>query len=95
MELKKSIRAGTKSLKLKLIIFIYFSLFSIAFSQSNLEGAYTDIKILDKISSKNILLKLKNKRKKITNKTINIQRDEENDFEKLNQELLDFCEENC
>ena len=29
-------------------------------SQSNLEGIFTDIKILDKISSKNTLLKLKN-----------------------------------
>ena len=60
MELKKNIKAGKNSLKLKLIIFIYFSLFSFAFSQSNLEGTYTNIKILDKISSKNTLLKLKN-----------------------------------
>ena len=60
MELKKNIKAGKNSLKLNLIIFVYFSLFSFAFSQSNLEGTFTDIKILDKISSKNILLKLKN-----------------------------------
>ena len=60
MELKKNIKAGKNSLKLKLIIFVYFSLFSFSFSQSNLEGTYTDIKILDKISSKNTLLKLKN-----------------------------------
>ena len=60
MEQKKNIKAGKNSLKLNLIIFVYFSLFSFAFSQSNLEGTYTDIKILDKISSKNILLKLKN-----------------------------------
>ena len=60
MELKKNIKAGKNSLKLNLIIFVYFSLFSFAFSQSNLEGIYTDIKILDKISSKNTLLKLKN-----------------------------------
>ena len=60
MQLKKNIKAGKNSLKLKLIIFIYFSLISIVFSQSNLEGTYTDIKILDKISSKNTLLKLKN-----------------------------------
>ena len=59
MEIKKNIKAGKNSLKLKLI-FIYFSLFSFAFSQSNLESTYTDIKILDKISSKNTLLKLKN-----------------------------------
>tara|TARA_B100001057_G_scaffold22512_1_gene20854 strand:- start:135 stop:539 length:405 start_codon:yes stop_codon:yes gene_type:complete len=60
MELKKNTKAGKNNLKLNLIIFLYFSLFSYAFSQSNLEGAYTDIKILDKISSKNTLLKLKN-----------------------------------
>ncbi len=60
MEQKKNIKAGKNSLKLNLIIFVYFSLFSFAFSQSNLEGTYTDIKILDKISSKNTLLKLKN-----------------------------------
>ena len=60
MQLKKNIKAGKNSLKLKLIIFFYFSFFSVSFSQSNLEGAYTDIKILDKISSKNTLLKIKN-----------------------------------
>ena len=60
MELKKNIKAGKNSLKLNLIIFVYFSLFSFAFSQINLDGTYTDIKILDKISSKNTLLKLKN-----------------------------------
>ena len=60
MELKKNIKAGKNSLKLNLIIFVYFSLLSFAFSQNNLEGTYTDIKILDKISSKNTLLKLKN-----------------------------------
>ena len=59
MELKKNIKVGKNSLKLNLIIFVYFSLLSFAFSQSNLEGTYTDIKILDKISSKNTLLKLK------------------------------------
>ncbi|MDC3174359.1 DUF2155 domain-containing protein [Candidatus Pelagibacter sp.] len=61
MELKKNIQAGKNNSKLKLIIFFYFSLISIAFSQNNLEGVYTNIKILDKISSKNTLLKLKNR----------------------------------
>ena len=61
MELKKNIPVGKNNIKFNLIILFYFSLCSIAFSQSNLEGTFTDIKILDKISSKNILLKLKNK----------------------------------
>ena len=60
MELKKNMKAGKSNLKLNLIIFVYFFICSIAFSQNNLEGTYTDIKILDKISSKNTLLKLKN-----------------------------------
>ena len=60
MELKKNIQAGKNNLNLNLIIFVYFCFSSIAFSQSNLEGIYTNIKILDKISSKNTLLKLKN-----------------------------------
>ena len=60
MESKKNIQAGKNNIKIILIIFFYFSLFSTAFSQSNLEGTYIDIKILDKISSKNTLLKLKN-----------------------------------
>ena len=60
MELKKNTKAGKNSFKLNLIIFIYFSLISTAFPQKNLEGTYTDIKILDKISSKNTLLRLKN-----------------------------------
>ena len=60
MELKKNIKVGKINLKLNIIIFVYFSLFSIAFSQINTEGNYTNIKILDKISSKNTLLKLKN-----------------------------------
>ena len=60
MELKKNIKVGKNNLKLNLIIFIYFSLISLACSQSSLGGTYTDIKILNKISSKNTLLKLKN-----------------------------------
>ena len=60
MELKKNIPVGKNNIKFNLIILFYFSLCSIAFSQSNLEGTFTDIKILDKISSKNTLLKLKN-----------------------------------
>tara|TARA_B100000989_G_C19197036_1_gene326086 strand:+ start:139 stop:543 length:405 start_codon:yes stop_codon:yes gene_type:complete len=61
MESKKNIKVGKNNLKFNLIILFYLSLWSIAFPESNLEGTFTDIKILDKISSKNILLKLKNK----------------------------------
>ena len=62
MELKKNIEVGKNNFKLNLTIFFYFFLCSIAFSQSNLEGTYTDIKILDKISSKNDQIKLQNKK---------------------------------
>ena len=53
------------SLSIKYILFFftflaYFSFINISNSQNKLEGSYTDLKILDKISSKNTLLKLKN-----------------------------------
>ncbi len=61
MVLIKSIQAGKNNFKLIfLLILIYCSLVFNSYSQSNLEGVFTDIKILDKISSKNTLLKLKN-----------------------------------
>ncbi len=62
MLLKKNIKAG----KIK-----YFSFFAVLFtltlfsldlySNDDLEGNFTNIKVLDKISSKNTLIKLKNK----------------------------------
>ncbi len=61
MELKKNIQAGKNNLKFFLLV--YLSCFFLSFnsySQNSLEGTFTDIKILDKISSKNTLLKLKN-----------------------------------
>ena len=61
MVLKKNTLVGKNNLKLIFLIFlIYFYLVSYSNSQSNLEGIFTDIKILDKISSKNTLLNLKN-----------------------------------
>ena len=61
MVLKRNILAGKSNLKLIYLVFIfYFCLVFNSDSKSNLEGAFTDIKILDKISSKNTLLKLKN-----------------------------------
>ena len=61
MQVKKNINLG----KIKTYsIFIIFSLFLIfssnVDSEDDLEGSYTDIKVLDKISSKNVLIKLKN-----------------------------------
>ena len=61
MLLKKNIEAGKNKLYIFLVILIQFLFFS-SYSNSNneLEGKFTDIQVLDKISSKNILLKLKN-----------------------------------
>jgi len=59
MLLKKNIRVG----KIRLYLFflaqllLFFNLSSFA---NDLEGNYTNIKILDKVSSKNKLIKLKN-----------------------------------
>ena len=58
MLFKKNISLGKT--KLNLFIFLFFIIHFSAHSEQNLEGNYTDIKILDKISSKNILVKLKN-----------------------------------
>ena len=60
MQLKKNIKAGNK-----LILFLFIYLFTIFITfktggEVNLEGNNTDIKILDKISSKNELIKLVN-----------------------------------
>ena len=61
MLLKKNIKVGKinfNSFLLYLIfIFLMFQNFTLA---ENLEGTYTDIKILDKISSKNTLINIKN-----------------------------------
>ncbi len=60
MQLKKNIRPGKIRSNLFILILFLFISFE-AYSSDNLEGAFTDIKILDKISSKNTLLKLKNR----------------------------------
>ena len=59
MVLKKNILVGKNSFFLFFLIF-FFLYTSISYSKSQLEGSFTEIKILDKISSKNTLLKLKN-----------------------------------
>ena len=59
MLFKKNINLGKISLNFFILILILFISFNTQ-SDDNLEGNFTDIKILDKISSKNFLLKLKN-----------------------------------
>ena len=66
MVLKKNTQAGKNNLRLIYFVFLlYFFSFINSNSENNLEGTFTDIKILDKISSKNTLLKLKNGELKI------------------------------
>ena len=61
MVLKRNTQVGKNNFKLiYLVILFYFCLVLNLNAKSNLEGTFTDIKILDKISSKNTLLKLKN-----------------------------------
>ncbi len=61
MQSKKNIKVGKIKFYLFLIAFIICQLYSFEIkSQNNLEGKNTDIKILDKISSKNELIKLNN-----------------------------------
>ena len=61
MVLKKNTLHGkNKFILLLVIIIIFFSFTLSSRSKNNLEGTFTDIKILDKISSKNTLIKLKN-----------------------------------
>ena len=61
MLLKKNIKLGKIRLSL-IILVIFFSSqnFSISYSSDDLEGSRTFIKVLDKISSKNTLIQLKN-----------------------------------
>jgi len=61
MESKRNILAGNNKFNFYLFIFlVYFFLINFSVAKNNIEGTFTDIKILDKISSKNTLLKLKN-----------------------------------
>ena len=61
MVLKRNTQVGKNNFKLIYLIFLsYCCLVLNSNAKINLEGSFTDIKILDKISSKNTLLKLKN-----------------------------------
>ena len=62
MQLRKNIKFGRNRLRLSFLILVFFlSIFTKLNSNENLEGENTVIKILDKISSKNDTVKLKNK----------------------------------
>ncbi len=61
MLLKKNIKVGKNKFYILTIILTQFLIFSFnSYSENDLEGNFTDIQVLDKISSKNILLKLEN-----------------------------------
>ena len=61
MQSKKNTKAGNKKIYLLLTVFLFNLLVTFkASSEIKLEGNNTDIKILDKISSKNELIKLIN-----------------------------------
>ena len=58
MLLKKNIKVG--KINIYLIIFLFYLTYFQSINANDLEGKVTEIKVLDKISSKNILIKLKN-----------------------------------
>ena len=61
MESKRNILAGNNKFNFYLFIFlIYFFLTNLSFAKNDAEGTFTNLKILDKISSKNTLVKLRN-----------------------------------
>ena len=61
MELKRNTLVGNSKLNFYVFIFlIYFFFINLSFAKDTKEGSFTDLKILDKISSKNTLIKLKN-----------------------------------
>ena len=57
---KKNIKVGKINHSLILKSFVFFIILSKACFANDLEGKFTDLKVLDKISSKNFLIKLKN-----------------------------------
>ena len=57
---RKNIKLGKIKRFFFLFILIFLLIPSRLFAEDNLLGSHTDIKVLDKISSKNILIKLKN-----------------------------------
>ena len=72
MSLKKNIKVGKIKLNLFILKLTIFLLFSYKAFSNDLEGTYTDIKVLDKISSKNISIKIKNGGDEIVYKDLSI-----------------------
>ena len=65
MLLKKNIKLGKIKFNLIILILFFFKIFTFNLSNADdLEGKFTNIKILDKISSKNTLIKLTNGKEK-------------------------------
>ena len=65
MLLKKNIKLGKIKIILIILTLFFFNLFTFNLSNADdLEGKFTNIKILDKISSKNTLIKLTNGKEK-------------------------------
>ena len=60
MLLKKNTKVGKINDIFTLVLVLSLLIFSNLRSEENMEGEYTNIKVLDKISSKNTLIKLKN-----------------------------------
>ena len=60
MKLRRNIRVGNSNFFKLIILFFIFTSNSLSLTNKDLEGSTTQIKILDKISSKNVSLKLKN-----------------------------------
>ena len=59
MQQQKNIKPGKIKVNLLFLVFILFFFFEIS-TANNLEKEYTEIKVLDKISSKNTLIKIRN-----------------------------------
>ena len=66
MKLKKNIKVGKSKVNLFFFFIFFLFFYKSSYSQTifklhyDFEGIYTEIKVLDKVSSKNILLKLRN-----------------------------------
>ncbi len=61
MESKKNILVGNNKINFYLLVLVCLFLINYSYGKDNTEGVFTDLKILDKISSKNTLVKLKNR----------------------------------